>query len=390
MATRDSRTPLRVALLCHYPDDADAPAGGVWAVGRNLAAGLVSAGAQVHVIRYLPVGGSQDPAVRVTGRSPLFIHSIEIPRRSRLPLRRVAAVPLLQRELDAVRPDAITAHESEYGLAALRSGYPAAVTIHGIPRQEFRSYSDWKRRLDLGLTIWQDWIMVRKARHIVAINNYAMAQYRRRTRAQFHRIDVPIGDVFFDVPVRDPDPHALLMVGGMSERKDPLTLLRALSMLRLRVPGVRLRIAGRQPSGDFKIKVDRFIRDNGLEDSVQFIGSLNQPELALAYTANAITVMSSRQETSPAVLMEAMAARRPVVASEVGGVAEIVAQGETGFTTSAGDAASMALRLEELLNDPERAAAMGMRGREVAESRYRRGRVGEAYVRLLSHLAATW
>jgi glycosyltransferase involved in cell wall biosynthesis len=378
---------MRIALLCHYPDDETAPAGGVWAVGRNLAAGLVAAGADVHVLRYVPAPDGAAAQVIAAGQPPLTVHSVLLPRRRSQPLRRAAAVPALIDALQVIRPEAITAHESEYGLAAVRSGFPAAVTIHGIPRQEFRAFRRWRNRLDLALTVGQDWQMVREARHFVAINDYALRQYQQRTRAQFYRINVPIGEVFFQAPERPPDPGALLMVGGMNERKDPLLMLQALAMVRRAAPEVTLRIAGRPLFGPFGARVQQAIDELGLADHVQFLGSLDQPQLAEAYARAAVTVLSSRQETAPAVLMEAMAARRPVVATAVGGVAEIVADGLSGYVTPPGDAAVLAQRVERLLLDPERAAAMGAAGRALAEANYRRDLVGRQYLAMLRYIA---
>ncbi len=377
---------MRIALLSHYPDDETAPAGGVWAVGRNLAAGLVAAGAQVYVVRYVASSAGSEARTVVTGQPPLVVHTVLLPRRRSQPLRRAAAVPALIQAVKMIHPDAISAHESEYGLAAVRSGFPAAVTIHGIPRQEFRAFQRWRNRLDLALTVGQDWLMVREARHIVAINNYALRQYQERTRARFYRINVPIGEVFFQVVERLPDPHTLLLVGGMNERKDPLLMLQALALVRQRVPGVVLRIAGRPLSGPFGALVQQVIDELDLAANVQFLGSLDQPQLAHAYAAAAVTVLSSRQETSPAVLMEAMAARRPVVATDVGGVAEIVADGKSGYVTPPGDAAALAERVQRVLLDPTAAAAMGAIGREIAEASYRRELVGRQYLAMLRYI----
>ena len=150
----------------------------------------------------------------------------------------------------SIRPDAITAHELEYGLAAVRSGFPGGRHHPRHPAPGVSCVQPPRMRADLALTIWQDWLMVRQVEHIVAINDYAREQYRHRTRAQFHRINVPIGDVFFDVTPRTPDPLTMLMVGGMNERKDPLTLLRAVALLRARLPAVQVRIAGRIPAAN--------------------------------------------------------------------------------------------------------------------------------------------
>jgi glycosyltransferase involved in cell wall biosynthesis len=377
---------MRIALLSHYPDDETAPAGGVWAVGRNLAAGLVAAGAEVHVVRYAPAPTGSKAHTAVVGQPPLLVHTVLLPRRRTQPLRRAAAVPALIQAVQAIRPDAISAHESEYGLAAVRSGFPAAITIHGIPRQELRAFQRWRDRLDLALTVGQDWLMVREARHIVAINTYALRKYQERTHAQFYRINVPIGEVFFQVAERRPDPHTLLMVGGMNERKDPLLMLQALAFVQRAVPDVVLRIAGRAVAGPFGARVQQMIDDLGLAARVQFLGSLDQPQLAQAYAAAAVTVLSSRQETSPAVLMEAMAARRPVVATAVGGVAEIVADGVSGYVTPPGDAAALAERVQHVLLDPAAAARMGAAGRVLAEANYRRDLVGRQYLAMLRHI----
>lgn len=376
---------LRIALLCHYPDDDVAPAGGVWAVGRNLAAGLVSAGADVHVVRYKAAAGGQARAF-VQGQEPLTVHTVELPRRRSQPFRRVDAVPALAARLREIRPDAVTAHESEYGLAALRSGLPTAVTIHGMPRQEFRAFH-WQNRLDLAVTLWQDWLLTRAVQHIVAINDYAVRQYRSRTRANFHRINIPIGEVFFTQPPREPDPHSVLMVEGMNERKDPVAMIRALARVRKRFPAVRLDIAGRLPSGRYGETVRETMAELEMAGCVRFVGLVNQPELAALYASHALLAMSSRQETSPCVIAEAMAGSRPVVAADVGGVGEMVAEGETGYVVAAGDVAALAGRIEAVLSDPQHARQLGARGRALAELRYRRSVIGGQYVDLLSELA---
>lgn len=377
---------MRIALLCHYPDDEMAPVGGVWAVGRNLAAGMAMAGAEVHVVRYR--GGSAQYQSRL-GRGSLTVHTVSPAGwLAGLP-RQVSCVSALAAALQQIQPDAVTAHAPEYALAALRCGLPTAVTVHGVVRQEFKAFSGWHSRLPLLISIWQDWLVARRAQHIVAISEYVMRQYRHRTRATFHRIDVPVGDVFFAAPSRPPDANTLLLVGGMSERKDPVTLLKALRLLHQRLPDIELRIAGSFRRQGFGARLQRLIQQWGLADHIRWLGLLNQPELARAYAASALTVLSSRQETSPAVLMEAMAARRPVVATAVGGVDEIVADGETGYLVPVGDAQALAEAIERVLRDPAAARAMGQRGRELAEQRYRRAFVGEQYVVLLRRLISS-
>lgn len=385
MTNAPADRPLRVALLCHYPDDEIAPAGGPWTVGRNLAAGLAEAGVEVHVVRYRGGSGQNPPRVQ---NGLVTVHSLDLSRQSpAIAPRQVACMPAVARALQEIRPDAVSAHAPEYALPALREGLPTAVTIHGVVRRELRVFPGWRERLPLLVSIWQDWQMARQARHIVAINDYVIAQYRRRTAATFHRINLPISDVFFQAPEREPEPCTLLLVGGMNERKDPMTLLHALLHLRQRLPDAQLRIAGRVGEQGFGARLRRFIADNDLAGHVRLLGALNQPQLAQEYAACSLLVLSSRQETSPTVILEAMAARRPVVATDVGGVRELVVEGQSGFVTPAGDSPALAAAIEQVLRDPDRARAMGRQGRALAEAGYRCALIGRQYAELLAHLA---
>ncbi len=129
------------------------------------------------------------------------------------------------------------------------------------------------------------------------------------------------------------------------------------------------------------------IADLGVADCVSFVGLVNQPELAELYASHAMLALSSRQETSPCVIAEAMAGRRPVVATDVGGVSEMVLEGETGYVVPAGDAPALADRIEAVLADLPDARRLGERGRVVAEQSYRRNVIGRQYVDLLQGLA---
>jgi glycosyltransferase involved in cell wall biosynthesis len=83
-----------------------------------------------------------------------------------------------------------------------------------------------------------------------------------------------------------------------------------------------------------------------------------------------ICVLSSKAEGFSNSILEYMAAGRPVVVTEVGGAREVVAEGETGYLVPSGDDAMMAERLVALLQDPERARAMGVKGKRVVEEKF--------------------
>ena len=82
-------------------------------------------------------------------------------------------------------------------------------------------------------------------------------------------------------------------------------------------------------------------------------------------------VLPSANEGTPVVAMEALAAGRPVVATRVGGVPDVVTEGEDGYLVDVGDVQSIADALERLARDPELCRSLGERGRELVVPRYR-------------------
>jgi glycosyltransferase involved in cell wall biosynthesis len=153
----------------------------------------------------------------------------------------------------------------------------------------------------------------------------------------------------------------LLCVGRLIPVKGHLVLLRALAQARSRAPGLVLDIAGQGP---LEPALKAYAAELGLSDAVRFLGFVSPIQSAIE--AASAVVVPSLGEGFGMVALEAMERGRPVVASDVGGLPEIVADGETGFVVPAGDAAALADALVTLVSSPARAAEMGQAGRRRA------------------------
>jgi glycosyltransferase involved in cell wall biosynthesis len=162
------------------------------------------------------------------------------------------------------------------------------------------------------------------------------------------------------LPYQGSEPR-LLCVGRLIPIKGHLVLLRALAQARMRVPGVTLDVAGRGP---LEPALKSYARELGLDNAVRFLGFVSPVERAIEDAA--IVVVPSVGEGFGMVALEAMERGRPVIASAVGGLPEIVADGETGLVVPAGDAEALGEAIVALASDLERAAAMGRAGRERA------------------------
>jgi D-inositol-3-phosphate glycosyltransferase len=96
-----------------------------------------------------------------------------------------------------------------------------------------------------------------------------------------------------------------------------------------------------------------------LEDIVNFLGKVDQDALPYYYSAAEAVVMPSHYESFGMVALEAMACGTPVVASQVGGLAFLVQDGETGYTVPTGEPEALAVRLAELIENPELRQKLG-------------------------------
>ena len=166
------------------------------------------------------------------------------------------------------------------------------------------------------------------------------------------------------IPYSGSEPR-LLCVGRLIPIKGHLVLLRALAQARQRVPALALDVAGRGP---LEPALKAYARALGIEDAVRFLGFVSPVQRAIEDAA--IVVVPSLGEGFGMVALEAMERARPVIASAVGGLPEIVADGETGFVVAPGDAEALAEAMVHLSSDLERAAAMGVAGRARAQAEF--------------------
>jgi glycosyltransferase involved in cell wall biosynthesis len=147
--------------------------------------------------------------------------------------------------------------------------------------------------------------------------------------------------------------------------KDYPMLLRTAQRVTREVPEAVFVIAG---DGILREETERLADEMGLRESCLFTGRCaSVPDLL---TASDICVLSSQAEGFSNSILEYMAAGRAVVATNVGGASEAIVEGETGHLVNAGDDASMAARLVDLLKNPQRRLEMGDNGRRLVEERF--------------------
>jgi D-inositol-3-phosphate glycosyltransferase len=171
-----------------------------------------------------------------------------------------------------------------------------------------------------------------------------------------------------------PEDRMVLFVGRIEPLKGVDTLIKAMSCLQLRQgERVHLAIIGGDPGASPRemsaemARLQKLCDDLSVGQTVVFLGKRDQDKLPYYYSAAELLVMPSHYESFGMVALEAMACGTPVIASEVGGLAYLVRDGETGFTIPDQEPEALCEKISWLLNDRDLHATMSQRAVEYAQ-----------------------
>ena len=180
-----------------------------------------------------------------------------------------------------------------------------------------------------------------------------------------------MADAYFDLPASD-EPATILVAARIIRRKNILGLLQAFAQVHQEAPGIRLRLAGeRHYEPDYATQCQQFVVEHGLEDAVDFLGWLDETSMRAEYSRCAVAALVSWQETAPVAIAQAMAAGKGVVASDVGGVRYLLADGRAGLLVQPDDVDGQAAALRRLLFDADLRRQLGEAARREAQARFR-------------------
>lgn len=182
-----------------------------------------------------------------------------------------------------------------------------------------------------------------------------------------------------------PAEPSILAMGSLSPKKGFDTLLRAFSLVRQRLPEARLTIAGDGPEGP---RLHEVAGRLGIADAVAFPGLVTGEAKTALFSRARAFVSSSRREPFANVILEAMAAGRPIVATRVGGNVEMVDDEVSGLLVEPEDPDGLAKAILRLLGDRERATVMGRAARRRVEVLFSWDGMVDTYEALYRELGA--
>lgn len=333
-------------------------------------------GAQIHV-RDLAAALTQHghDAVVLTGASGPYVDALRAAGVETIPLKHLGAAirPIqdaralyeIYATLKQLKPDLLSTHSSKSGIlgraAARLLGLPVVFTAHGwaftpgIPRREALVYR-WIERIAAPLA--SRIITVSEFDRQLALS-YGFAAPDKLVTVHNGMPDVP--PALRADPARSP--VRMVMTARFEPQKDHPTLFLALAGLRSRPWSLDL-----IGDGPLLPAAESMARDLGIAERVRFWGQ--RMDVAEQLAQAQVALLITNWEGFPRSILEAMRAGLPVVSSGVGGTAESVRDGETGFVVGQGDVQELKQRLELLLDDPGLRSRMGACGREQYEKHF--------------------
>jgi glycosyltransferase involved in cell wall biosynthesis len=277
-----------------------------------------------------------------------------------------------------------------FGMAARRAGHiPLVCTFFGVELRWMRTQLPFFAPLMRSI--------IRHSEAVTAISGHTAAEVRRLVPdAQI--VTVPFGAAIAPAertgeprpPRTATDPFRLLFVGRLVERKGVAVLLAAIAALRDR--RVELTIVGDGPlQDDLRAQAARL----GIADRVHFSGFVSAAEVSHSFSACDAFVLPAVEdakgdvEALGVVLIEALLHDRPVIASESGGIPEIVLHERTGLLVPPGDSAALASAIRRLSDDPALARRLAEQGRRHVTERFSWDSITNTLVDVYTRVTAT-
>ncbi len=171
------------------------------------------------------------------------------------------------------------------------------------------------------------------------------------------------------------DGPLLVMVARLTQPKGHCDLIEALVLLRDRWPQLQCVCVG---DGELRQPLEELAAARGLTSMCRFVGS--RDDVMEFYAAADVVVLPSHSEGFPFVILEALAMGKPVIATSVNGVPEVIEHMKTGLLVKAHDIAGLAGAIQSLLDHPERAMQLGNAGRAVVQAQFTVDRMVEKTV----------
>lgn len=376
---------MRIVQIGPYPLSADCIHGGVEA----SVYGLVQELAKNHTVDVfdIPRIGERD---RVERYGKLTIHRYANPGKHNKDA--VLRLREMMRDIMALGPDVCHVHgtnaiNKEIYFALQAHGIKLMLTVHGLLHEEKKQALLRKPSLK---ALYQYIIQTRDEREMLnavprvivdtAYVEHKLKAYGLKHVPQMYVIPQGIDETFYTINCNSKS-NVILCVGAISPRKGHIYTVEMFNRLREKGIKAKLRIIGSFADAAYFEQLKQKIAESKYKADISLEANLPREELLKAYAEAKLFVLHSREESQGIVFAEAMATGLPVVATKIGGIPYVVADGKSGLLCPYGDVDVMAQSAELLLTDEKMWNEFSAAATEIAKG-YRWKDIAARIVRL--------
>jgi glycosyltransferase involved in cell wall biosynthesis len=326
-----------------------------WAESVHVQRWAAGLGARGYAVRVISLGGEE------AGRQlPPEVDVVAFRRRSRLSY--LTASSRAVRAAREFKPDLVHVHSAAaFGLWALRTRiHPLVVSTWGSDVVDFPS--NWGRRAYLRRVLRSADLLTATSQFLASATTQLCPEVAGRLQV------VPFG---VDIPEHvTPPPDGPLRLCCLKAHKRVYgldVLLQAMKSVVAAQPDVQLTLAG---EGPLTVSLKDLTQQLGLGNAVSFAGYLDRHAVGRLLQESHVMVMPSLKEAFGVAALEASASARPVVATTVGGIPEVVRDGSTGLLVPPGDAGALAEAIIKLGSDRATLYSLGQAGRKFVRKNF--------------------
>jgi len=321
-------------------------------------------GIEVHVVSCIrqPVKSPEKIALNT------YFHSLVVPKIGWMRTLFQGCIRAARRKIREIQPDIVHGQgtEADCSLSAIFSGFPNVLTLHGNMRSVARIIRAWPFSYNWIAARLEKFVLPRTD-GVVCITSYtqrAVAGLTHRTWIVPNAVDTS----FFDVtPAPKPTAQVIgLCAANISSYKNQNDFIRALDLLAGR-GDFKILFAGKTNQSAYAKEFHALIRARSW---CEHIGFINREQLKAQLQSAAFLVLPTREDNCPMVVLEAMAAGVPVMASAIGGVPDLIQDGINGLLCDPARPETFRTTVARLLDDRELAARIAIEAKTQAQRRF--------------------
>ncbi|MEI7731023.1 MAG: glycosyltransferase family 4 protein [Verrucomicrobiota bacterium] len=313
----------------------------------------------------------------------IWFHSVVVPQFGWLRTAYQGCVRATRKKLAELQPEIVHGQgtERDSAISAVFSRFPNVLTIHGNMRKiaagnqaSWLSYQWAAARLEA--------FVLPRTDGVVCISRYTESLVQALTPRTW-LIPNAVDAALFGLPRRPEPVPVVLCVSTICPLKNQNSLIRALQPLAARRPFRLVFVGSHDPQDAYAREFLDLVKTNPW---CEYAGAIPRESVWQFYQRASALVLSSLEDNCPMVVLEAQAAGIPLVAANVGGVPDLVADGQTGLLCNPHDGGSMLQAVERLLNDPALAARLAQQGLAEAHQRYHPKTVAQRHLEIYREL----